>query len=511
MTEIKFSTMALISLLLFESCSGGGGGSFSSISISSIQIAPAPLIVQLGKSTQITVTAKDGTGHFISNPDLTWTVIGGGTITAQGLYTPPSMIPPQNSVTIQVASSINSAIYATAPVLILTGDNISFPSPVDITGTIQPLGNAPNIQMAIFNQRVYLTWATTWQEGGTHIWYAKLDLDGNVLTPPHDILSDVIPSGGTQNFIFENPVIALDNRIDSNGDPGVYIAWDDNTGSDFQVGIVKGPSSNNCLLNVYPCFSAFSILGPPTFATSLYVEPNPTVFQTYPSISFNPQGGIDFAWVQSYSVLLSGLYINFKELKLDGTAQSLSSPISQYYVSNYQKNPTIRTDNSGNVSVSWLDFGTSNFLLNYSRGFAGYFSAAIQVEPDALAYHDTSSMVLDDSGLPYFVWSNSSSSNTGINYSSSTDFLNFAGYAPISSTGLNPSIEIDLLKYLYVKWEDENSGTIYFDKFQSGSPQVPVSFVGLNSSMSIDSVGRVYLLFSRFDGSSYSTYFLRGE
>jgi hypothetical protein len=507
---MRFSRIILICFLGLEACGGGGGGVSSPV-ISAIQITNSPLVVQKGNSIQITATAKDGSGNSIAHPDLTWSVSGGiGTITSGGFFTPPATLPSQDPVTIRVASTSNPEVFATAPLLILTGSTITFPpSPVDITATIQPVGTAPSFQMTVLNQNIYLVWATSFLAGGTHLWYAKLDLNGNFITPPHDILGDItyLTGGVTTSFTFENPVIALDNNVDVNGDPDIFVAWDDNSqGGVFQVGIVKGPNALGCGSGP-PCFTPFALTGA-TSTTSLYVEPLTPVSQQNPSISFNPLGKIVFAWTQAYSY---GQYIQYKELALDGSAPNLSVPISASILSNFQKNPQIDADKSGNISVSWIDFGTGSFLPNYSRLAAGSFGSPIQVDSTPLITHDTLSMTLDNSGDPFFAWSNSTANTTksGINYSATTDFVNFSNNPPLSLIGLNPLIKIDLLKYLYLTWED--SPNIYFEKFNIASSPVPYFLAGSNPSMAIDSAGRVYLLFSRSNGPSISTFFLRGE
>lgn len=498
----------LICLLFLEAC--GGGGSSSSQAVSGVLISPRPLAVQKGNSVQF--TAADRSGQAIPPSSLTWSVDGtsiNGMVNSNGLYSPPSSIPLQNPVTLRATSVADSAKKDAVAFYILTGATLGFSNSNDITGTIAPQGSLPRFHIAVFNQNSYVTWATTNSTNGTGLWYAKLDMNGKFLTPPHNILNDI--SSFLPMLNPENPVIMFDNKMDSNGDPGVYIAWDDNgNSSNYQIYMVKGPNGKSCPI---PCFELFP-------APLGQINQVSGIDQISPSISFNPLGKLEVSWSELYSNSSgSGFLIKYKEFNFDGSPAlgpfTVVSPAPT--VPTKQTVPQVVSDQSGNISVAWLD-GNGTPIVNYSRklsGSAGFSSSKPVSGSYPLMPTDRFSMVLDDTGLPYLVWSNSTPNKTGIFFSKSTDFANFTAPVTLTNTGntgvSNPTIKIDLLNYLYFSWDDGSS--VYFEKSDSSSTSSsPVqSRPGFNPAMEIGMDGRAYLLFSSTGSSNFSTYFMKGE
>jgi hypothetical protein len=520
-------------LMFLEACSGGGGGgldgggSFPQITVT---ISPRPLAVQKwtpNTPSFTSFTAKDSSNQLIPLSSITWSVDGtaiNGSVDPNGLYTAPASVPPQNPVTVRAALVSDPSKNDAVSFYVLTGTTLGFSSSYDITSTINPQGTPPSFHIAVFNQNTYVTWATTFVTGGTHLWYSKGDLNGN-FSAPHDLLGDIGDINSVTNgHNFENPVIAIDNMVDSSGDPGVYIAWDDNRSSNYQIYMVKGPNGKSCSGSL-PCFEVLP-------APNGRIDPSPSFDQRFPSVTFSPMGKLEFAWMQVYPSPLSGHsnLITYKELNADGSVAKPSSQVSPSQTQTSQITPQIAVDHSGNVSVSWLDFnsGTPPPNILYSRLRAGQpvFDSWIPVETDTLAPLNTFSMALDYNGQPHLAWSKTFVLNatTGIYYSTSDSTLaNFISPVKLTidgSNGYNPTIKVDLLNYLYLSWDDGMS--TFFQK--TGASPAPESLANpqwqilgvnpvLNVSpvMNIDDGGRVYLLYSTTVGSNPSTYYIRGD
>jgi hypothetical protein len=505
-------------LMFLEACSGGGGGgsggggSYPQITVT---ISPRPLAVQKGTSNTI-FTAKDSSNQLIPQSSMTWSVDGTGINgsfdpNVKDLYIAPASVPPQNPVTVRTALVSDPSKNDAVSFYILTGPDIIFSSPSEIPNLNQP-GSPSPFHIAVLNQNTYVTWATSSGVDGTHLWYSKGDLNGNFSTP-HDILEDLINYTFT-NTIVGNPVIAFDNTVDpSSGDPGVYIAWDDNSTGVYKVNLVKGPNSNSIgCVNTTTCFTPFALTGTGN-ATSLQVFPSNSV-QQYPSLAMSPLGKLELAWTEvymgtnnSYSYL-----ITYWELNSNGSA-AVIQPI-QVGPGNFHKNPEIGVDHSGNVSVSWIEQGGPVPNIFYARLRTGQpaFDPAIRVETDFLTTSDTFSMVLDYNGQPHLAWSETSVLNTtpGIYYSTYVSTLaKFIPPVKLTSDGSNgynnPTIKVDLLNYLYLSWDD--GMLTFFQKTGASSKQIP----GVNPVMNIDDGGRVYLLYSTTGGSNPSTYYVKGD
>lgn len=518
MQEMGFSRIVLICFLWVEAC-GGGGGESSSPAVSKLVISSRPLAVQKGTSVQLTAIATDSSGNPVSQPGLTWSVDGGfGTITSGGLYSAPANIPAQNPVTVRATSVADSTKNDAVSFYILTGVPIAFP--FQPTDTLFPQQGSPaSFHIAVFNQNTYVVWAMTSGIYGTHLWYSKKgDLNGNFSTP-HDILGDLLNYTIT-NYTVKNPVIALDNKVDASGiDPGVYIAWDDNSNGAYQVNLVKGPNSSSTGCTHPPtCFTPVALTGPGN-AISLQVDPSPSD-QENPSLAISPLGKLEFAWTQVYSSSsATSNLITYKELNGDGSVPKPPSQVSPSQTQTSQITPQIAVDHSGNVSVSWLDFnsGTSPPNILYSRMAVGQsFGSALPVETESLAPSDTFSMALDDKGQPHLAWSKTSSGTpTVVYYSTTSDFSKFTIPVNLTPGGYHPVVKVDLLNYLYFTWEDGIS-SLYFKKIaplpNSGAlTNSPLTKTGVNPAMNIDDEGRVYLLYSTTGSINLSTYFMRGD
>jgi hypothetical protein len=514
-------------LMFLEACSGGGGGGSGgggSYQQKTVTISPRPLAVQKGTSNTI-FTAKDSSNQSIPQSSMTWSVdgtINGSIDLNTGRYTAPASVPPQNPVTVRAALVSDPSKNDAVSFYVLTGPDIIFSSASEIPNLNQP-GSPSPFHIAVFNQNTYVTWATSSGVDGTHLWYSKN------FSPPHDILPDLAgqfflnpdlldPAKNVLDFTIGNPVIAFDNTVDpSSGDPGVYIAWDDNSTGVYQVNLVKGPNSISpgCLQTIPlpPCFTPFALTGTGN-AISLQVFPSNSVKQ-YPSLAMSPLGKLELAWTEVYMGTPISRLITYGELDSNGFLTNGPMEVTPSRIPNVQTNPVIEIDISGNVSISWIDhFLLASLNIFYSRLQSGQsvFDPEIQVETDVLLPADTFSMVLDYNGQPHLAWSETSVLNTtpGIYYSTYVSTLaKFIPPVKLTSDGSNgynnPTIKIDLLNYLYLSWDD---GMLTFFQKTGASPK---QIVGVNPVMNIDDGGRVYLLYSTTGGSNPSTYYVKGD
>jgi uncharacterized protein (DUF1800 family) len=107
--------------MLISGCtSGSSGGSSQQQQQPSITVSGASQ-VRLGSTITFTATVSN-----LSNPAVTWQVNGVaagnstiGTITSTGVYTPPTVIPPSNTVTVTAVSVASPSTSGSAPVSLL--------------------------------------------------------------------------------------------------------------------------------------------------------------------------------------------------------------------------------------------------------------------------------------------------------------------------------------------------------------------------------------------------------
>jgi len=505
--------LSLTILVSLNGCGGGGsggaGGGLSTQITSSVAISPRPLAIEKEGTIQFTAVWKDGSGNLIPGESVSWSVEGTvyGTFGANGLYNAPLSIPANNKVTIHATSITDPAKSDTLSFYLLTKPLLTFANSVDLSGILPYQGGSSKFKIAAFNTNLYVAWITSDQQTGTHLWYSKGDNQGNFSTA-YDILPDITGYlGSNPNYTFRNLVIV------SNGDPGVYIAWEDNSDGYYQVEMIKGPNSNsNGCTHPFPCFSPF--VSAPGQIASLRVDPKIGSDQLFPSMAVDPAGKVEFAWTEVYST--TSQLITYKELNPDGSVSRNATEVFPSQTPTVQSQPQIGTDSAGNISISWIEYYPQFPTIKYTRMMANdsKFEPAIQVESDLLAYNDNLSMAVDAQGYPYIAWSNSYSSinTTGIYYSTTTDFKTFFNPVQISSTGSHPTIKVDFLLNLYFTWED--GANFYFEKMNSASglATTPVrTFSGMNPEMDIDYGGRVYLLFTNTDGSNFSNNYLTAD
>lgn len=170
--------------LLLNSCSSGGTPPAQIV----VTVSPQAVSVPVGQNQTFTATVT-GT----SNTAVTWSVVGGGTITTAGVYTAPSTVPTPPQVTVTATSKANTTKSGSATVTVTSGS----------TGVVVVSPAAVSVE--VFNTQQFsatingqASTAFTWQVNGTS---GGNTLTGTISTAglysaPHSISNSIIPAGG---------------------------------------------------------------------------------------------------------------------------------------------------------------------------------------------------------------------------------------------------------------------------------------------------------------------------
>ena len=155
----KFLTALLIPVSFFiASCASGGGNSNTNPTRVSVVVMPLTANVVVGTSKQFSATVTGTT-----NSAVTWSVAGGGTISASGLYTAPATVPNPATATVKATSQADSTKSSTATVTILA-----------TASTVQVTVQPSVVSVSDFTQQQFTATVTgnantavTWQVNGT--------------------------------------------------------------------------------------------------------------------------------------------------------------------------------------------------------------------------------------------------------------------------------------------------------------------------------------------------------
>ena len=151
--------VSLPGLLLLVAGCGRGGNDATPVGIS---VTPATAIVHVTQRQQFSATV-----HNSSNPSVLWSVSGAGcggtacgSISANGLYTAPAIVPNPAQVNITAAAVANTTISARATVTIL-------PAIVVMVSPVSPNVRAGKTQQFTATVRNANNAAVTWSVAGT--------------------------------------------------------------------------------------------------------------------------------------------------------------------------------------------------------------------------------------------------------------------------------------------------------------------------------------------------------
>ncbi|HXN06657.1 MAG TPA: hypothetical protein VN944_06300, partial [Nitrospiria bacterium] len=416
-----------------------------------------------------------------------------------GLFQAPSDLPDDNLVTVQATSTGDPSKFGSVSFFLTTGPNVTFSKPpADVTSVINLQGPPLGLKMASSKGKIYLTWVATNLYNITHLWYSVGDKSGS-FSSPHDVLDDVktiIQTLGTPNP--ENPVIATDGN-------NIFIAWDDNITTNFQVYLVKGVVGSSI---TFAPFAKTSNSNNP----SLQAETSSTVLQQRPSMVSSPEGNVDLSWEVANG---SEYVIHYIELDKNGY-KLRSTDIPATATPNYQRFSSVATDLNGNISITWRDDNaqatTPNiYYSNWPVGQGGFTSPPQQVETALFTQSDSYAMALNTTGVPFITWSITSSQNQTTNLFTASNTGSSFTVPAFRENGFTPTLKIDFLNYADLSWWD-GSQSVYFMKGTLGFT-VTSSYQtsGANPVMDIDEGGRVNLLYTKSSGQNISTWFVRGE
>jgi hypothetical protein len=150
----------------------------------SVTVTPNPVSVPAGRSQPFSATVTNS-----STQTVTWSVIGGGSITSAGVYTAPASVP-SGAVTVQATSMTSPAVTGTATVTVTNP-----PPPVSVT--ISPTSASVRIgRTRAFTATVSNTSNTsvTWQVNGITGGNATLGIISSLGTYQ---APSKVPAGGT--------------------------------------------------------------------------------------------------------------------------------------------------------------------------------------------------------------------------------------------------------------------------------------------------------------------------
>lgn len=116
----------------------------------SVSVGPTTAQIGGGGTQQFTATVNN------ANPAVTWSVTGGGSIGASGLYTAPAAVPTQATITVKAVLKADAAATGSAKATLLADSVMVSPSPVQLgaTGTQQ-------FSTTLTNTNAAVTWSLT--------------------------------------------------------------------------------------------------------------------------------------------------------------------------------------------------------------------------------------------------------------------------------------------------------------------------------------------------------------
>ncbi len=399
----------------------GGSGTGTGIAASSLTLSPTgPVAVKKGQTLQFTATPNGAT----------FTVVGGaanGTIDATGLYTPPSQLPPNATVTVQAA--LNSQT-ATATVNLTVGDSVKFGQP-----PILPLNQNPIPMIAIALPTLY--------SGANNL----LGVDDG--------------ASGRQTYLSW-----INGTTQSLDDSGVYLSVEDVTGKlagEKRVGQTAGAQVVNFVgvdLNHHltmlitddadgsgPNGGQLEYLesddGGKTFNTPVPIKTDLTHLQIQGSMAFAPGGVIHMVYTNA-AINLSMAKVYYARSDDGGahwtTTQALSVPDMQLF-------PSIAVDATGNsLCLCWsqaqnVPNAKADIFCGASKdGGKTFVSAPVNVTNTAGVSEDYSHIAMGSGGEIYVSFSGTES-NADVYLIKSTDGgAHFSSPVTVNKTTVNLQI-----------------------------------------------------------------------
>jgi hypothetical protein len=322
-------------VLGLAACNSGGGDGGNSGPPPTVLITAPPTVVK-GASILLSAAVVDAA------PGVTWLVEGGdayGTITPDGTYTAPSVVP-DGSVVVRATSIDDPRGTATATIRVIVGEQLA----VQPNQALSPQGARANTlsggqrSVAVFGSTVYLVWSDD-SLGNEDIYLAVSRDRGESFTAPPLRVTDDVGTAAQRA-----PSVAVD------GMGRAVIAWldgrDDPTPADlvlsFDVYIATVDASGN---------------GPVTIGANQRVTTAGTLEERDPSVAvaLSLSGNLYLAWGDG-SGGNTDIFVA-KGVRNPGDGFTLTQPpitANQNTVSD-QTRPTVAVDASENVLLAWQD------------------------------------------------------------------------------------------------------------------------------------------------------------
>jgi len=250
-----------------------------------------------------------------------------------------------------------------------------------------------------------------------------------------------------------------------------------------------------------------------------------------PVITVAPNGNIYTVWHDyrngNHDIYFAGSSdggSNFNpNVRVDDTADAYQEQI----------NPSITTDNSGNIYVAWMDYRNGKNDIYFSTASSGVnpvFGADIRVDDTGTAVNEQQypSIATNASASAYVVWQDYRNGNADIYFAraDSPGYV-FGANVRVDDTGTGSSdqmaadIAVDNLGTVYAVWQDERNGNpdIYLAKSTDGgatfAASVRVDDTGTATShqtiprIAVDGSGNIYIVWQDDRNGIIDTYFTK--
>lgn len=335
-------------VLGLAACNSGGGDGGDPGPPPTVLITPPPAVVK-GASIPLSATVVDAA------PGVTWLVEGGdvyGTITTDGIYTAPPVVPDGPAV-VRATSIDDPRGTATATIRVIVGEQLA----VQPNREISPIGYRANTlsggqrSVAVFGSMVYLVWNDN-HTGDDDVYLAVSRDRGVTFGSATRVNND--PTG-PQLF----PTVAVDGSgravtawIDARNDPApgfeVYVA---DASVDGSGAVTIGPNE-------------------PVTTSGPVCYPNDQTNPCDPSVALavSASGDAYLAWTDASNGNGMDVVLTKGNRLPSGQFQFTPAAAVHQYPASHQARPAVAVGNAENVLVAWNDLRSGDQDVYWRRG-----------------------------------------------------------------------------------------------------------------------------------------------